>query len=64
MGRFFSFAFVLLLCLTVQGQGIYVGTYNIRYQNEGDCKKGNGWEQRCPVICSQIEFEHPDIFGA
>ena len=58
------FALVALLCLAVQGQGLYVGTYNIRYQNEGDCNKGNGWEQRCPVICSQIEFEHPDIFGA
>lgn len=57
------FALVALLCLAVQGQGLYVGTYNIRYQNEGDCKKGNGWEQRCPVVCAQINFQHPDVLG-
>ena len=57
------FALVALLCLAVQGQGLYVGTYNIRYQNEGDCKKGNGWKQRCPVVCAQINFQHPDVLG-
>ena len=62
--RIFSLALVVLLCLAVQGQGIYVGTYNIRYQNKGDNNRGNGWKLRCPVICGQINFEHPDIFGA
>lgn len=57
------FALVALLCLVVQGQGLYVGTYNIRYQNQGDYKKGNGWKQRCPVVCAQINFQHPDILG-
>lgn len=57
------FALVALLCLAVQGQGLYVGTYNIRYQNQGDYKKGNGWKQRCPVVCAQINFQHPDILG-
>lgn len=57
------FALVALLCLAVQGQGLYVGTYNIRYDNQGDYKKGNGWKQRCPVVCAQIEFEHPDVLG-
>ncbi len=57
------FALVALLCLAVQGQGLYVGTYNIRCENKGDYKKGNGWEQRCPVVCAQINFQHPDILG-
>lgn len=57
------FALVALLCLAVQGQGLYVGTYNIRYENQGDYKKGNGWKQRCPVVCAQINFQHPDILG-
>lgn len=57
------FALVALLCLAVQGQGLYVSTYNIRYQNQGDYKKGNGWKQRCPVVCAQINFQHPDILG-
>lgn len=57
------FALVALLCLAVQGQGLYVGTYNIRYENQGDYKKGNGWKQRCPVVCAQINFQHPDVLG-
>lgn len=44
-------------------QRLYVGSYNIRYQNDNDVKNGNGWKQRCPVICAQLNFEHPDIFG-
>ena len=49
--------------LTTEAQQLYVGSYNIRYQNKADNEKGNAWEKRCPVICSLINFEHPDIFG-
>ena len=49
--------------LCAQAQALYVGSYNIRYQNQGDADAGNGWQQRLPVICGQILFEHPDIFG-
>ena len=55
--------FLLSTSLSAQGQQLYVGSYNIRYQNKSDKEKGNGWEQRCPVICSLINFQHPDIFG-
>lgn len=48
----------------VNAQPTYVATYNIRYENSNDTRKGNGWKQRCPVVCAQINFEHPDIFGA
>ena len=55
---------VLLLTATTLGaQQLYVGTYNIRNKNDGDARNGNGWTQRCPVICGQLNFEHPDIFG-
>ena len=53
----------ILVAITGQAQELYVGSYNIRYQNEQDNNNGNGWERRMPVLCSQINFEHPDIFG-
>ena len=57
----------LLLCVaasTATAQQLYVGSYNIRYMNHADDSLGNGWKQRCPVVCGQLNFEHPDIFGA
>ena len=56
--------FAWLMVLAVGAQQLYVGSYNIRYRNDGDAQHGNGWEQRCPVVCDQLNFEHPDIFGA
>ena len=53
-----------LLTLAAAAQPLYVGSYNIRYQNEEDSQEGNGWAKRCPVVCDQLNFEHPDIFGA
>lgn len=52
-----------MVALSLQAQQLYVGSYNIRYQNASDAKNGNGWERRLPVLTSQINFEHPDIFG-
>lgn len=48
----------------VCSQELYVGTYNIRYDNSEDRREGNDWTSRCPVVCGQLNFEHPDIFGA
>jgi endonuclease/exonuclease/phosphatase family metal-dependent hydrolase len=48
----------------LEAQPLYVGSYNIRYQNNDDNRAGNSWRQRCPVVCGQLMFEHPDIFGA
>ena len=45
-------------------QPLYVGSYNIRYINNDDNENGNSWTKRCPVVCDQLNFEHPDIFGA
>ena len=54
----------MTILMTIGAQQLYVGSYNIRYQNDGDTRSGNGWQQRCPVVCAQLNFEHPDIFGA
>ena len=53
----------LLFAVQATAQELYVGSYNIRYQNSEDAANGNGWQQRCPVLCDQLNFEHPDIFG-
>ena len=52
-----------MAALAAGAQPLYVGSYNIRYQNNDDKKNGNGWEKRCQVVCDQLNFEHPDIFG-
>ena len=56
------FLFVLTSVLSLSAQ-MLVASYNIRYKNSGDSIKGNVWEKRCQVICDQINFMSPDIFG-
>ncbi|MEA4935346.1 MAG: endonuclease/exonuclease/phosphatase family protein [Paludibacter sp.] len=50
--------------LIISAQKINVATYNIRNDNQGDVINGNGWKQRCPVICQLIQFHEFDIFGS
>ena len=52
----------LIAALSLSAQ-MLVGSYNIRYKNNGDSIKGNVWEKRCQVICDQMNFMAPDIFG-
>ena len=40
-----------------------VGSYNIRLKVSSDSVKGNVWGKRCQVICDQLNFMSPDIFG-
>ena len=54
-------ALAFAMCLSAQS--LFVGSYNVRYQNDEDTEEGNGWTQRVPVICDMINFEQPDIFG-
>lgn len=49
---------------TAYAQKMTVASYNIRYENQGDKEKGNGWQQRCPVITQLIRFHDFDIFGS
>lgn len=55
-----------LLCMAFAafGQELVLGSYNIRYRNDGDESKGHLWKKRCQVICDQIHYELPDAFGA
>lgn len=64
MKRFYlSISLVCLAGFALSAQ-MLVGTYNIRYKNNGDSIKGNVWQKRCQVICDQVNFMSPDIFGA
>lgn len=36
---------------------------SVRYANPADEQRGNGWSQRCPVICNQIAYESFDLVG-
>jgi endonuclease/exonuclease/phosphatase family metal-dependent hydrolase len=53
----------LALCTIISAQSLYVGTYNLRNHNSGDDANGDIWAKRCQVVCDQMNFEHPDIFG-
>ena len=54
----------MLLSMQAAAQALYVGSYNIRYINDDDNRNGNSWTARRDVVCNQLNFEHPDIFGA
>lgn len=64
MKRISLFLFLALLAFCAGAQSLFVGSYNIRYHNTDDDHNGNVWTKRCQVICDQINFEDPDIFGA
>ncbi len=51
------------LCLAAQAAATIVGTYNIRYDNPGDVKRGDSWPQRVPVIANLIRFHNFDLLG-
>ena len=53
----------LLLSSSLYAQQLYVGTYNIRYNNPNDEHEGNAWTQRCPPFMRiSFNFEQPEIF--
>lgn len=57
-------ALALLACALGLHAQMLVGSYNIRYRNGEDSIRGNVWTKRCQVICDQVNFFSPDIFGA
>lgn len=63
MNKLTTLFLALLLSCSLSAQRLYVGTYNIRYNNPNDKKEGNAWAQRCPQLCDFINFEQPEIFG-
>ena len=56
---------LLAICVAVVqlSAQMLVGSYNIRYKNNGDSASGNGWAKRCQVICDQVNFMSPEVFG-
>jgi endonuclease/exonuclease/phosphatase family metal-dependent hydrolase len=64
MKRNLLLLFSLVWVLMLGAQNLYVGTYNIRNNNDnGDEERGDGWSVRQKVVCDQLNFESPDIFG-
>lgn len=63
MKRNLLLLFSLVWVLILGAQNLYVGTYNIRNNNDGDVKRGDGWSVRQKAVCDQLNFESPDIFG-
>ncbi|RVT99852.1 endonuclease/exonuclease/phosphatase family protein [Mucilaginibacter limnophilus] len=56
-------AAAMLWGMVANAQQLRIGTYNIRYKNEGDSLQGDGWAQRSPYIAGQVKFQDLDIFG-
>lgn len=63
MKRLLLFA-ILLASLQLSAQEMLVGSYNIRYKAWNDSVQGEIWQKRCQVICDQVNFIAPDLFGA
>ena len=63
MKKLFLFA-LFLLSFQLSAQQLMVGSYNIRYKNRNDSINGDVWSKRCQVICDQVNFMAPDVFGA
>lgn len=62
MKKLFLFA-IFLATFQLSAQEMLVGTYNIRYKNVNDSINGEVWTKRCQVICDQVNFMSPDVFG-
>jgi endonuclease/exonuclease/phosphatase family metal-dependent hydrolase len=60
------FLFLVLIAITygTKAEELTVASFNIRYNNPSDAEQGNGWEQRCPVVCDLIRFHDFEVFGA
>lgn len=63
MKRYILSALALGFAMAMSAQQLFVGSYNIRNHNSDDDAKGNVWTKRCQVICDQLNFEDPDVFG-
>ena len=63
MKKLLFIALFSILMLSTAAQEMLVGSYNIRYKNRADSLNGNIWSKRCQVICDQINFMNPIIFG-
>ena len=63
MKKTFIVLSLVFISIVVCAQNLVVGSYNIRYDNNSDKEKGNGWEQRCPVQIDLVKFYNFDVLG-
>lgn len=64
MKKLFISAVAVLVSIAAMAQSSFtVGSYNMRYRNEGDAERGNGWATRSKGIFDLINYERWDIFG-
>lgn len=63
MKKLLLFALIIGASLQLSAQQMLVGSYNIRYKNANDSISGEVWAKRCQVICDQMNFMAPEIFG-
>ena len=63
MKKLLLFALIIVASLQLSAQDMLVGTYNIRYKAWNDSVQGEIWQKRCQVICDQVNFMTPEIFG-
>lgn len=65
MKKFVLFLLTLAIAsaYSASAQTLQVGTYNIRYINKQDSLQGDGWKQRCPIICNLINYQDFDVLG-
>lgn len=60
------FCLIIISLLSAAGAAAVefnVATYNLRQLNNSDTRHGDGWQRRCPVIASLIQFHEFHIFG-
>ena len=63
MKKLLLFSLIIVASLQLFAQDMLVGTYNIRYKAWNDSVQGEIWQKRCQVICDQVNFMAPEIFG-
>lgn len=63
MKKLLLFALIIVASFQLSAQQMLVGSYNIRYKNANDSISGEVWTKRCQVICDQVNFMAPEIFG-
>ena len=64
MRRLFLIFLQWVMVIGVGAQSFTVGSYNIRCKTSADAKHGNEWDARAPELCSMINYEAWDVFGA
>ncbi len=63
MKKLLLFALIIVASFQLSAQQMLVGSYNIRYKNANDSINGEVWTKRCQVICDQLNFMSPVVFG-